>query len=127
MTLISYFRGAQGAILVYDVCSRESFRHLDRSYTLPSNLNIFEVFPLNFRWISELDTFSNKKDIIKMLVGNKIDQEANRVVTRDEGDRYARKHSMLFIEASARTRQGVQTAFEELVKKVLTSVILPSI
>lgn len=61
-----------------------------------------------------------------MLVGNKIDQEDSREVTRDEGARFARKHSMLFIEASARTREGVQIAFEELVQNVslrLVSVI----
>ena len=73
---------------------------------------------LSFRWIAELDTFSTKMDIIKMLVGNKIDREDDREVTRDEGARFARKHSMLFIEASARTREGVQIAFEELVQKV---------
>ena len=72
------------------------------------------------RWISELDTFSTKTDVIKMLVGNKIDREESREITRDEGSRFARKHSMLFIEASARTREGVQIAFEELVQKVPT-------
>lgn len=58
-------------------------------------------------------------NVIKMLVGNKIDREDNRQVTRDEGVKFARKHSMLFIEASARTREGVQIAFEELVEKVI--------
>ncbi len=57
-----------------------------------------------------------------MLVGNKIDREDSREVTRDEGARFARKHSMLFIEASARTREGVQIAFEELVQKVVLSI-----
>ncbi|CAF0807976.1 unnamed protein product [Adineta steineri] len=100
-----YYRGAQGAILVYDVCNRDSFRQLDR-------------------WIAELDTFSTKMNIIKMLVGNKIDQEDKREVTRDEGARFARKHSMLFIEASARTREGVQIAFEELVEKIIQTPLL---
>jgi len=95
-----YYRGAQGAILVYDVCNRDSFRQLDR-------------------WIAELDTFSTKTNIVKMLVGNKIDRDDSREVTRDEGARFARKHSMLFIEASARTREGVQIAFEELVRKIV--------
>jgi len=57
-------------------------------------------------------------NVVKMLVGNKIDREDSREVTRDEGAKFARKHSMLFIEASARTREGVQIAFEELVQKV---------
>lgn len=53
-----------------------------------------------------------------MLVGNKIDETDKREITREEGDRFAKKHSMLFIEASARTREGVQMAFEELVHHV---------
>ena len=51
----SYYRGAQGAILVYDVSSRETF----------SKLNI---------WLNELETFANKPDIVKMLVANKVDK-----------------------------------------------------
>ena len=39
-------------------------------------------------------------------------------MTRDEGLRFARKYHMLFIEASAKTKEGVQCAFEELVEKV---------
>lgn len=64
-----------------------------------------------------MDTFSTKANVIKMLVGNKIDRD-EREITRDEGAKFAKKHSMLFIEASARTREGVEIAFEELVRKV---------
>ena len=39
-------------------------------------------------------------------------------MSRDEGLKFARKHHMLFIEASAKTKEGVQCAFEELVEKV---------
>lgn len=95
----SYYRGAQGAILVYDVTSRETFTKLDV-------------------WLNELETFANKPDIVKMLVANKIDKP-NREVTKEEGLKFARKHSMLFIEASAKTKEGVQIAFEELVEKIL--------
>lgn len=95
----SYYRGAQGAILVYDVSSRETFTKLDN-------------------WLSELETFANKPEIVKMLIGNKIDK-SNREVTKEEGLKFARKHSMLFIEASAKTKEGVEIAFEELVEKIL--------
>ena len=42
-----------------------------------------------------------------------------RVVSKDEGIRCARKYQMMFIESSAKTKEGVQCAFEELVEKVL--------
>lgn len=44
--------------------------------------------------------------------------QEKREVGREEGLKFARKHCMLFIEASAKTREGVQCAFEELVEKV---------
>lgn len=50
----SYYRDAQGAILVFDVTCYQTFSKLET-------------------WLSELDTYSTKSDIIKMIVGNKID------------------------------------------------------
>ena len=41
------------------------------------------------------------------------------MVSKDEGIKLARKHQMMFIESSAKTREGVQCAFEELVEKVI--------
>lgn len=41
-----------------------------------------------------------------------------REVSREEGMKFARRHQTLFIESSAKTRDGVQCAFEELVQKV---------
>lgn len=45
-------------------------------------------------------------------------------MSKEEGLKFARKHHMLFIEASAKTKEGVQCAFEELVEKVSWVYIL---
>ncbi|KHN78665.1 Ras-related protein Rab-18 [Toxocara canis] len=95
----SYYRGAQGVICVYDVTNRPSFERLDH-------------------WMNEVDTYSTKNNAIKMLVGNKIDK-TSREITREEGLEFAKRHRMLFIEASAKTREGVQCAFEELIEKII--------
>lgn len=94
----SYYRDAQGAILVYDVTSHASFQKLEN-------------------WLNELDTYSTKSNIVKMIVGNKIDRDG-REVSKEEGMKFARRHATLFIESSAKTKDGVQCAFEELVQKV---------
>ena len=47
-----------------------------------------------------------------------------RVVSKEEGMKCARKHHMMFIEASAKTREGVECAFEELVEKIIQTPAL---
>lgn len=98
----SYYRGGQGVIVVYDVTNRESFTKVEN-------------------WLTELETYSTNMDLVKMLVGNKCDLESKgeRAVGKEEGSKCARKHQMMFIEASAKTREGVACAFEELVEKII--------
>ncbi|KAF5807575.1 putative small monomeric GTPase [Helianthus annuus] len=97
----SYYRGAQGVIMVYDVTRRETFT------------NLSDV------WAKEIDMHSTNQDCIKMLVGNKVDKESERVVTKKEGIEFAREYGCLFIECSAKTRVNVEQCFEELVLKIL--------
>ncbi|XP_062148025.1 ras-related protein RABC1-like [Alnus glutinosa] len=97
----SYYRGAQGIIMVYDVTRRETFT------------NLSEV------WAKEIDLYSTNQDCIKMLVGNKVDKESDRVVTKKEGINFAREYGCLFTECSAKTQVNVKQCFEELVLKVL--------
>ncbi|CAL5365594.1 unnamed protein product [Camellia sinensis] len=103
----SYYRGAQGIIMVYDVTRRDTFT------------NLSEV------WGKEIELYSTNQDCIKMLVGNKVDKisdrgaESERVVTKKEGINFAREYGCLFIECSAKTRVNVQQCFEELILKIL--------
>lgn len=69
-------------------------------------------------WLDELEIYGTNQNLIKMVVGNKIDQAA-REVSREEGLRFAKKHRTLFLETSAKTSEGVQNAFEEVVRKIL--------
>ncbi|KAJ1652008.1 Ras- protein Rab-18 [Dispira simplex] len=101
----SYYRGAQGVILVYDVSRRETFEHLDK-------------------WMNELNIYCPSQDVVKMVVGNKVDKEAERVVSRQEGADYARKTQSLFIECSAKTKEGVYQAIDELVRKIVDTPTL---
>ncbi|KZT65703.1 ras-domain-containing protein [Daedalea quercina L-15889] len=95
----SYYRGAQGIILVYDVANRESFDALPR-------------------WYSELETYVSQA-VVKIIVGNKVDKEFSRQVTYAEGQRFAERMNSLFVEASAKTSTGVKEAFQQVVEKIL--------
>jgi len=103
----SYYRGAQGIILVYDVARRETFDSLSM-------------------WLQEVEQFSmgGGKEVVKLLVGNKVDQQ--RVVQRDMADDWARSRGMLFMEASAKTKEGIAQVFNEVVQKVLENPTLLS-
>ncbi len=97
----AYYRGAHGIILVYDITNRESFESIQH-------------------WLKEIDIYSTNEDAVKMLIGNKTDEgEEKRKVSKSEGSKFARDHGMLFIEASAKTQEGVNQAFEELLEKIL--------
>mmetsp|Transcript_31071 Transcript_31071/g.41078 ORF Transcript_31071/g.41078 Transcript_31071/m.41078 type:complete len:205 (+) Transcript_31071:126-740(+) len=96
----SYYRGAQGIILVYDVTRKESFENLNQ-------------------WLNEVEMYApgEGRDVVKLLVGNKMDKE--RVVSRQEAESWARSKGMVFVEASAKTKLGIKQVFQEVVQKIL--------
>lgn len=97
----SYYRGAHGVILVYDVTRMDSFENLEQ-------------------WLKEVTMYSpNGGDsVVKLLVGNKCDLE-RKIVPKGLADDWARSQGMLFLEASAKTRLGIRQVFLEVVKKML--------
>jgi len=96
----SYYRGAQGVVMVYDVTRRDSFENLEQ-------------------WLKEVQLYSpnNGEGVVKLLVGNKVDLE--RKVPREEAEAWARSQGMLFLEASAKTKTGIRQCFVEVVHKIL--------
>lgn len=95
----SYYRGAQGIILCYDCSQRNTFEHVKY-------------------WQEEVRKYSTNQDAILMLIANKVDLP-NPEVSAQEGEEFAFANSMMFIETSAKTRQGIKQAFEEVIFKIL--------
>lgn len=75
----------------------------------------FEALPT---WYNELDTFTSSPDVVKIVVGNKVDKDLSRVVTVEEGQAFADRMGCLFVECSAKRGVGVSGAFDELVNRV---------
>lgn len=99
--ICSYYRGAHGIVLVYDVTRRETFTNLVGT------------------WAKEVGLYSTNQDCIKILVGNKVDKESERAVSKEEGMALAQEHRCLFLECSAKTRENVQQCFKDLSLKIL--------
>jgi len=87
----SYYRGAAGCLLVYDITRRDTFNHLTT-------------------WLEDARQHSNSNMTI-MLIGNKCDLESKRAVTREEGEQFAQENGLVFVETSAKTAANVESAF----------------
>jgi Ras-related protein Rab-18 len=95
----SYYRGAHGVILVYDISNRASFHAMDR-------------------WFEEAQS-NAMPGAIMYLVGSKMDKVSSRVVKYEEGEMLAARHGCTFCEASAKTRENVRKPFIETVDQIV--------
>ncbi|KAF8065354.1 ras-domain-containing protein [Lyophyllum atratum] len=104
----SYYRGAAGCLLVYDVTSRKSFTHA-RS------------------WLADVREHADPH-LTCILVGNKVDlcdsaaTAHRREVPTEEAERWAGEEGMLFVEASARSGQNVEEAFVKAASDILGKI-----
>ena len=100
----SYYRGATGALLVFDMSRRQTFEHV-------------------LTWLHDLRQHADP-NIAVMLVGNKLDlASTDRQVTTDEAEAWAKENGVSYIEASAKTGDKVEEAFEGVARQVHGKIV----
>lgn len=90
----AYYRGAVGALLVYDIAKHLTYENVER-------------------WLRELRDHADQ-NIVIMLVGNKSDLRHLRSVPTEEAKLFAERHGLSFIETSALDSTNVETAFQNI-------------
>ncbi|CAF1208053.1 unnamed protein product [Rotaria sordida] len=103
----SYYRGATGIMLVYDVTQARSFENINK-------------------WLRNIDDHASD-DVVKMIIGNKCDMDDKRCITRGRGEALAREHSIPFLETSAKNNVNVEKAFFEMARLILKKTPVNSI
>mmetsp|Transcript_12317 Transcript_12317/g.12718 ORF Transcript_12317/g.12718 Transcript_12317/m.12718 type:complete len:203 (+) Transcript_12317:61-669(+) len=94
----SYYRGAHGIIVVYDVTDAESFNNVKQ-------------------WLHEIDRYASE-NVNKLLVGNKSDLTSKRAVTFDQGKEFADSLGIEFLETSAKNATNVEKAFMTMAAQI---------
>jgi len=98
----TYYKGAHGCILVYDITDRQSFQDIEN-------------------WLGEVRQHASP-NIVKILVGNKSDLKEQRQVSYQEGKEFADSLGMQFLETSAKEKMNIDEAFITLTKAILPTV-----
>uniref|UniRef100_A0AAQ4QZL8 RAB4B, member RAS oncogene family n=1 Tax=Gasterosteus aculeatus aculeatus TaxID=481459 RepID=A0AAQ4QZL8_GASAC len=98
----SYYRGAAGALLVYDITSRETYNALTN-------------------WLTDARTLASP-NIVIILCGNKKDLDADREVTFLEASRFAQENELIFLETSALTGENVEEGFLKCARIILNKI-----
>jgi len=93
-----YYRGAVGAMIVYDITSKITFKNVTR-------------------WLNEVREMADQ-DILIILVGNKCDLEQQREVATQEATAFAEANRISFLETSALNGRSVTQAFENLLNDI---------
>jgi small GTP-binding protein len=96
-----FYKDKQLFILVYSVTDKDSFKSLEN-------------------WLEDVKNTNTNTNAMFLLVGNKIDEEKERAVTKKEGEAFAEKHGMRFVEVSAKTGANISDAlFSPFIEKFL--------
>ncbi|KAK8808498.1 hypothetical protein WA158_008399 [Blastocystis sp. Blastoise] len=95
----SYYRGATGIIIVYDVTDQDSFNNVKQ-------------------WLHEIDRYANE-NVNKLLVGNKCDLTAKKVIGYETAKEFADSLGIEFVETSAKNATNVETAFLTMAREIM--------
>lgn len=98
----SYYRGAAGALLVYDITRRSTYNHLAS-------------------WLTDTKNLTSPNTVI-MLVGNKLDLAKDREVSYEEASRFAEENGLIYLETSAKTGENVEEAFLKTARIIMERV-----
>ncbi len=98
----SYYRGAQGVIIAYDVTQRDTFD------ALPTCFN-------------ELETFTTSEDVVKIIVGNKVDKGILACRHHDRKAGVRGQDGMSVCRVQRKKGVGVNGAFDELVNRIIST------
>ena len=93
---VNYLKGTDGAVLVFDITKKETFELIGT-------------------WLDDIRQ-NNKTSIGKMLIGNKVDLEEEREVSKEEGEEVAKLLECKYYETSAKTGQNINEALDEIAK-----------
>uniref|UniRef100_A0A3B3HKJ2 small monomeric GTPase n=1 Tax=Oryzias latipes TaxID=8090 RepID=A0A3B3HKJ2_ORYLA len=94
----AYYRDAQALLLIYDITNKPSFDNIRA-------------------WLTEIHEYA-QKDVVIMLLGNKSDMAAERVVKTEEGEKLAKECGIPFMETSAKTGVNIELAFHAVAKEL---------
>lgn len=106
----SYYRGADGVVLMYDITNKESFDHITD-------------------WFRDVERYGNP-DAIKFIVGNKSDSGTSRRVPAPIAAKLAQSLGVRFFEISAKNDESVDEMFSSLARRIVqlrTRYIEPSV
>ncbi|GAB5360417.1 hypothetical protein AAMO2058_000626100 [Amorphochlora amoebiformis] len=98
----TYYRGAAGCLLVYDITSRETYENLTT-------------------WLRDAKTLA-RPDITVVAVGNKCDRKNDREVSLLEASRFAQDNDLLFMETSALTGECVDEVFLKCTSSIVSKI-----
>lgn len=103
-----YFRRAHGIFLVCDVTNHETFHNIPR-------------------WLEQARRCCTETSPSIILIGNKTDQEENRKVSHEEGEKFAKRNGLSYLEVSALEVEKIEHMFKTMIRLLTRSVDLGTI